>query len=121
MGILNFLKPKSNNNFSFDKKLLSLKSKRINYVYQDFNDLINDMNTNIDCLKALEPVNYYAIKNIYIEGQFFYSVDYSECYVKYLVYENDSVIKKSKVFQINYQLLSYVFAKVGIIINNVDN
>ncbi|NLZ45760.1 MAG: hypothetical protein GX896_03615 [Clostridiales bacterium] len=126
MGILNLfrkspIKITSKSKTNTKNELAELKSKRINYVYEDFNKFLSLIKSDIQSSKKLVPVNYYAIKNKFIEGQFFYNSDYSECYVKYTAFENDTATKKSDVFNIDSNLLSYLFSKVGIIIANTAN
>lgn len=98
------------------KKLYSLRSKRINCVYTDLKELIGQQRLDETALLSLAPVNYYALKPQYIEAHYFYSEDYSECYVKFTSYDNDKVTGESEIFAIPAQVLAKAFAKVGIIV-----
>lgn len=120
MGILGFLKRKSESENPCEKRLLQLKSKRINCCYEDFGEFISKVKGNPEEAGSLIPVNYYAVKNKYIEAHYFYSEDYSECYVKFTAYENDKSVDKSEVFEISTQTLVKAFSRVGIIIRISD-
>lgn len=121
MGFFGFLKKKTKEESQLEKRLYELKNKRINCVYEDFTEFLAEMR--FDNLRAvkLTPVNYYAVKNEYIEAHYFYSQDYKECYVKFTAYANDKAIDKSEIFEITTEILVRAFAKVGIIVRLPDD
>ena len=114
------IKKKSGVGRKIPKEILSLKSKRINYVAEDFEEFLSAQAVDNSAFVKLVPVNYYAVKNAYIEGQFFYSKDYSECHVMFRYYENDKSISESGLFDIKTDDLVKAFAKVGIIVTIPD-
>ena len=102
------------------KELLSLKTKRINYVYEDFGEFLSSQKADCKAFLHLTPVNYYAVKDSYIEGQYFYSTDYKECYVLFRHYENDKSVGESEIFTITTEDTIKAFAKVGIIVKPTE-
>lgn len=121
MGFLSIFKKKTKEESALEKRLYQLKNKRINCVHEDFPELIINLDNDSSCITRLTPVNYYALKNKYIEAHYFYSADYKECYVRLTEFENDKVISKSKVCEIPTEALIRAFSKVGIIIRLDDN
>ncbi|MBE6837153.1 MAG: hypothetical protein E7509_04060 [Ruminococcus sp.] len=121
MGFLGIFKKKTKEVSALEKRILELKNKRINCVYQDFSEFVMDMELDSSHTGKLKPVNYYALKNKYIEAHYFYSADYKECYVKFTAYENDKAFDKSRIFEISTETLLKAFSKVGIIIKLDDN
>lgn len=118
MGILSVFKRKAKEESQLEKRLYELKNKRINCVFEDFEQLVADVRNDNTQAARLTPVNYYALKDKYIEAHYFYAADYSECYVRFTAYEKDKVIAKSEIFRIDAKILVKSFAKVGIIVNN---
>lgn len=120
MGFLDIFKKKTEDS-ALEKRILQLKNKRINCVYEDFSELVMSMELDTKRASKLTPVNYYALKNKYIEAHYFYTPDYKECYVKFTAYENDKVIDRSRIFEVETKTLVKTFSKVGIIIKLDDN
>lgn len=117
MGIfLLFKKKETQQKSGLDKKILGLKNKRINCVYEDFEEFLQQMRLDLSRFVKLTPVNYYATKSQYIEAQTFYAEDFSECYVKFVAYKDDKSFGKSEVFEVSATDLVRFFAKVGIIV-----
>lgn len=98
------------------KRLYQLKSKRINCVHEDMGEFLAKQRLDSSALLGLTPVNYYAIKDRYIEAHYFYSEDYSECYVTFTDYDSDKAVRASEIFPIPTEILVKAFAKVGIIV-----
>lgn len=121
MGLFGIFKKKTKEESALEKRLYQLKNKRINCVYEDFPEFLVSMESDTKNAGKLTPVNYYALKNQYIEAHYFYSADYKECYVKFTAYENDKVTDKSRIFEIATDTLVRAFSKVGIIIRLDDN
>lgn len=117
MSFLNIFKKKSEKPEPLSKRVLGLKSKRINYVYEDFKEFLALQRLDGGSFVKLTPVNYYAVKNEYIEGQYFFSPDYSECYVKFVSYSGDKPTDRSEIFTIGTDDLVKAFSKVGVIVN----
>lgn len=116
MSLLKKLRRKNSEMSLLEKRVLTLKSKRINCVYQDFDEFIAQMKSDTKSVVTLSPVNYYALKNEYIEAHWFYTENYDECYVKFTSYKDDRVTGKSEIFKVESEILVRFFAKVGIII-----
>lgn len=121
MGFFGLFKKKTKEESALEKRLYQLKNKRINCVYEDFPEFVLAMENDSATAGKLTPVNYYALKNQYIEAHYFYSPDYKECYVRFTAYENDKVTGKSGVFTVDTGTLVKAFSKVGIIIKPDDN
>lgn len=121
MGFFDFLKKKTKEESQLEKHLYELKNKRINCVYEDFSEFLGEMRADNSRAVKLTPVNYYAVKNEYIEAHYFYSEDYKECYVKFTAYANDKVTDKSEIFEVATENLVKAFAKVGIIVKLPDD
>lgn len=116
MSLFKSLKSKKSEMSALEKRVLTLKSKRINCVYEDFGDFLAQMKLDCKSVIKLTPVNYYALKNEYIEAHWFYTENYDECYVKFTSYKDDKVTGKSEIFKVDSEILVRFFAKVGIII-----
>lgn len=121
MGFFDIFKKKTKEESQLEKRLYQLKNKRINCVYEDFSEFLCEMRLDSSRAVKLTPVNYYAVKNEYIEAHYFYSEDYQECYVKFTAYANDKVTGKSEIFEVKTENLVKAFAKVGIIVKLSDD
>ena len=58
-----------------------MRCKTVNYVLTDFDQLCEGMEKSAEELVSLKPVNYYALKDEYIEAAF-YSDDAVACHAK---------------------------------------
>lgn len=116
MGIFGIFKKQKSEKSALEKRLLTLKSKRINCCFEDFEEFLIETRADIGAIMKLKPVNYYAVKNEYIEAHWFYTENYDEVYVKFNAYKDDKIIGKSEIFKGDREILVRFFAKVGIII-----
>ena len=94
-----------------------MKCRRINFVDDDYEGLISDMETDCKALLRLKPVNYYATKQRYITGVLYTSKDMSENLIELLHIENEQQLSGSRLFPVDKETASKLLAKVGIITN----
>lgn len=101
---------------SLKQKTSSMKCRKICYSDTDFSELEAAMKSDSKAILSLTPVNYYAVKNQYIMAHIYTSEEFSENYVKFQRFDYERKTNESEIFSIDYDILSKVLAKVGIII-----
>lgn len=99
------------------EKVKSLKCRKISYEDTDLDELSAEMSRSAESLLKLKPVNYYAVKNEYIQAFIYTSADYEESYVRFERISFEKASGKSKIFALDRATLSKALAKVGVIIS----
>ena len=94
-----------------------MKCRRINFVDDDYDGLIRDMDTDCKSLLRLKPVNYYATKASYITGVLYTSKDMSDALIEFLHIEGEKQTAHSRLYPIDKETASKLLAKVGIMTN----
>lgn len=94
-----------------------MKCRRINFVDDEYEGLIRDMQNDSKALLRLKPVNYYATKQRYITGVLYTSKDMSENLIELLHIENEQQTAGSRLYIIDKETASKLLAKVGIMTN----
>ncbi len=98
-------------------KRADVKCKRINVNYVSLDELLPQMATDMLAAGKLIPVNYYATKLKFIEAFVYYLPDYSQAMIRYIFYVNEKPEKTSDFFELSYDSLSMLFAKIGMYID----
>ncbi|MCM1333561.1 MAG: hypothetical protein NC084_01770 [Bacteroides sp.] len=89
------------------------KKKKVQYTPQKLEELIPLLNESPEALLALEPVNYYASKNEFLQCTFYYSDDYSSVYFIVEFYRFDSVAASTPFYRADYELMRRALRKFG--------
>lgn len=87
--------------------------KRINLNYLPPQELLPMVQKDTSCVKSLTPVNYYAIKEKYIEAFVYYTDDYSKSMIKFDFYISEKKEQSSDYFELGLEELSSLFSKIG--------
>ncbi len=101
------------------KRLASMRCKRVNYVACDFEELCSQMQQAADnkveaaCLVKLTPVNYYALKDEYIEAAFYSDEEHEENYVIFRLIKFDKPVRASGIYPVSKDILRKAFEKLG--------
>ena len=111
-----FHKKSGGNETPLKKEIQNLKCRKISFVYTDFDELCENMKSDINAVLNLKPVNYYAEKNRYIMGNVYTNEDFSKNYIQFFKIESERQCGKSEIYPIDSEILSKILAKVGIII-----
>ena len=101
-----------------NKKVKEMKCRKISFVYTDFDEFCRKMEQDTESVSELVPVNYYAEKNRYIASYIYTNDDFSENYIQFFRIENERQCVKSEIYPVDFNTLSKILAKVGIIINS---
>lgn len=113
MGIFSLFRKKETHEQPLKKRLASMRCKTVNYVLTDFDELCAGMENSSETLTALKPVNYYALKDEYIEAAFYSDDDHEENYVIFRLVKNDRPIRSSGIFSVPKDVLRKAYTKLG--------
>ena len=89
------------------------KTKKVQYVPMDIAELRAMLDADINALVPLEPVNYYASKDKFLQCTFFYSEDYSQVYFVVEMYEYDSPVSSTADYEADYDLMKRALRRFG--------
>lgn len=95
------------------KRLASLRCKRVNYVACDFEELCGNMQDDPEYLAKLTPVNYYALKDEYIEAAFYSDEGHEENYVIFRMMKYDKPVTASGIYPVSKDILRKTFSRLG--------
>ena len=119
MSLFDLFRKKQTSEPPLKKRLASMRCKRVNYVVCDFEELCSQMqqaadnNGNADCLVKLTPVNYYALKDEYIEAAFYSDEEHEENYVIFRLIKFDKPVRASGIYPVSKDILRKAFEKLG--------
>lgn len=88
-------------------------TKKVQFCYIKPDELNMLLNSDINSVLTLEPVNYYAEKSRYWLCVFYYTEDYSEIIMRFELYENDRKTTATDYYEINKELYSRILLKFG--------
>ena len=89
------------------------RTKKVQYVAEDIKEITEKLNTNLEAILGLEPVNYYASKDTFLQCTFFYNEDYSAIYFVLEYYDNDRAKGSTPYYKTDYELMRRTVAKFG--------
>ncbi|MGN0665773.1 MAG: hypothetical protein ACI4KF_04530 [Huintestinicola sp.] len=115
MGFFDLFRPKKSGGVTAEmkKKLASLREKRVNYVYMPLDELDSAVSADIRFLTGLAPVNYYALKDEYIEAVFYSDSTHDENYVIFRSVKNDVPTAATGVYPVPKDVLRKAFSRLG--------
>lgn len=89
------------------------KTKKVQYTPQKLTELIPLLNENTEALLSLEPVNYYASKNEFLQCTFYYTEDYSTVYFSVDYFEYDRAVSSTPFYRADYELMKRALRRFG--------
>lgn len=122
MGLFDFLRKKD----APQKKGITdgLKIKTVNYVALDLPGLAEEMEHDPSALLRLVPVNYYALKESYIEAAYYFSEDYEKLYVSFRKMETvrgtEKCTARSGIYPLTFDIYKKAMLKVGVTVNKPE-
>ena len=112
-----FKKKSEEKKLPLEKRLNSMKLRRINFEDVDYCGLCSDMKTNGRSMMRLKPVNYYAVKKSYITANLYSEKDFSQNYIMFEHYVGENRKSVSEYFPVDTKDAVDLLAKVGIMID----
>ena len=113
MGLFSLFRKKDTSEQPLKKRLASMRCKTVNYVLTDFDKLCEGMERSAEKLVSLKPVNYYALKDEYMEAAFYSDDANEENYVIFRLVKNDRPIKASGIYPVSKDVLRKAYTKLG--------
>ena len=113
MGLFDFFKKKAPEEQPLKKRLASMKCKLVNYVSEDMEVICSEMERSEEYLVRLTPVNYYALKEEYIEAAFYSDDEHEENYVIFRLMKQDRPVKSSGIYRVSKDVLRKAYTKLG--------
>lgn len=89
------------------------KTKKVQYTPQKLSDLIPLLNESGEALLSLEPVNYYASKNEFLQCTFYYNEDYSSVYFAVEFFQYDRAVSSTPFYRSDYDLMKRALRRFG--------
>lgn len=89
------------------------KTKKVQYVPMDILELRAMLDADINALIPLEPVNYYASKDKFLQCTFYYNDDYSQVYFVVEMYEYDRPVSSTAYYKADYELMKRALRRFG--------
>lgn len=111
MGLFGLFKKKESD--PMDKKLAAMNCKHVNYVAVDFAELCGGMEASPGYLLKLKAVNYYALKDEYIDAAFYSDSGHDENYVIFRYVKFDKPVSRSGCYAVPKDILRKAYEKLG--------
>lgn len=89
------------------------RTKKVQYVPMDIVELRAMLDADINALIPLEPVNYYASKDKFLQCTFYYNDDYSTVYFVVELYEYDRPVSSTAYYKADYELMKKALRRFG--------
>lgn len=89
------------------------RTKKVQFLPVGIKDVIVMLGEDLNNLTKLEPVNYYASKEKFLQCTFFYQEDYSEVYFVVEYYESDFPRSSTPYYKADYELMRKTVLKFG--------
>lgn len=90
------------------------KTKKVQYVTVDLKELKLKLDENQEALLELEPVNYYASKDTFLQCTFFYNEDYSNVYFAVEYFAGDRAMLTTPYYKSSYELMKKALRYFGV-------
>ncbi len=90
------------------------RTKKVQYVTVDLKELKIRLDENQEELTKLEPVNYYASKDTYLQCTFFYNEDYSSVYFVVEYFAGDRPMLTTPYYKSDYALMKKALRFFGV-------
>ena len=89
------------------------KTKKVLYVTVDLKELKQKLDENKEELLKLEPVNYYASKDTFLQCTFYYNQDYSTVYFNVEYFSGDVATLTTPYYKADYELMKMALRYFG--------
>ena len=89
------------------------RTKKVQFMPVKLSELTEQLNADMNALTTLEPVNYYASKDKYVQCTFYFAEDYSEVYFNCELYENDFLRGSTPYYKADCELMRRTVIKFG--------
>ncbi len=90
------------------------KTKKVQYVTADLKELKAKLDENHEELLKLEPVNYYASKDTFLQCTFYYNEDYSSVYFNVEYFAGDRAMLTTPFYKSDYALMKKALRYFGV-------
>lgn len=81
------------------------KTKKVQYCTVDINELKQKLDENQEALLELEPVNYYASKDTFLQCTFFFDESYQSVYFVIEHFSYDRAVLTTPYYKSDYALM----------------
>ena len=89
------------------------RTKKVQFMPIKLSEITEMLDNYITVLVSLEPVNYYASKDQYLQCTFFFKEDYSEVYFSLEYIDRDFSKGSTPYYKADYELMKKVVMKFG--------
>lgn len=90
------------------------KTKKVQYVTVDLKELKDKLDVDQEELTKLEPVNYYASKDTFLQCTFYYNEDYSTVYFNVEYFAGDRAMLTTPYYKSDYALMKKALRFFGV-------
>lgn len=90
------------------------RTKKVQYVTVDLKELKEKLDANQEELTKLEPVNYYASKDTFLQCTFYYNDDYSDVYFNVEYFAGDRAMLTTPYYKSDYALMKKALRFFGV-------
>lgn len=89
------------------------RTKKVQYCAEDINDITERLNSSLDAILRLEPVNYYASKDTFLQCTFFYDEGYNTVYLVMEYFAGDRAVSSTPFYKADYELMKKALRYFG--------
>lgn len=89
------------------------RTKKVQYVAEDIKDITEKLNTSLESILNLEPVNYYASKDTFLQCTFFYDEGYNNVYLVMEYFAGDRAVSATPFYKADYELMKKALRYFG--------
>ncbi len=90
------------------------KTKKVQYVAsQKLSELMPQLAESTEALLTLEPVNYYASKDEFLQCTFYYNEDYSSVFFTVELYQYDRAVLTTPFYRADRELMRNALRRFG--------
>ncbi len=90
------------------------RTKKVQYVAEDIKEITERLNADIEAILALEPVNYYASKDTFLQCTFFYDEGYNTVYFVMEYFAGDRAVSATPFYKADYELMKKALRFFGV-------
>ena len=122
-GIGKFLYERKASDMFFRKKIFKSpeqkeaeglpRTKKVQYVAEDIKEITARLDESLEAILKLEPVNYYASKDTFLQCTFFYNEGYSTVYLVMEYYAGDRAVSSTPFYKADYELMKKALRYFG--------
>ena len=110
-----FFKKKEKEEVSNEKKAAKSMpcTKKVQFMPMKISEVRDLLDRDPTALSALQPVNYYASKDAYLQCTFYFREDYSEVYFNLEYFDKDYPKGSTPYYKGDYELMKKAVMKFG--------